>query len=102
MMVVRDLLFTMRELVAMTGYDVKRALFEEAIAVRTAGDWKLAGFLESLGDTIDMQAKILGASVSDRVWQDVLANALEFEKSWQDAAIIIEASVFVDRLFRRT
>lgn len=83
----------------MTGYDVKKALAHQAFVVRSNGDSELAGFLEYLGDAVDMNAKVLGSAASDSALKEVLLNTLEFERDWKSPEIIDGALAMVDVIF---
>lgn len=88
----------------MNGYDVKLALAEHAKLVRAVSvvtkseDTELAGFLEYLADTVDMNAKVLGPAAHGAALKEVLLNTLDFERDWRSADVIADATAFVEKL----
>lgn len=88
----------------MNGYDVKLALVEHAKSVRAisvatnSGDTELAGFLEHLADTVDMNAKVLGSAAHGAALKAVLVNTLDFEREWRSDGVIADATAFVETL----
>lgn len=81
-----------------TAYTIKSTLAENARTLRANGVAEVPGLLETIGDAVDMNAKILREKATPEVLSDVIDRTMDFEAEFYSENAVAHARSIVKEI----